>query len=151
MKAWPVLLSAAFLTAPAALADTLVVPAPEPVDLSEPGSVSTTEPPAWFQTFTLADPGFVTPEAAPEGFAQKDLRLQWLKTGRWELTLDLTSRSDNSPLPREEMEASATFQITPRISLGGDVSVGADELDDRTDWKEQDIEAGIKLRSAFRF
>lgn len=151
MKPWPILLGAIILAAPAALADTVVVPAPEPVDLSDPETVSVTEPPAWFQQFTLADPGFVTPEAAPEGFSKKDLKLHWLKTGRWELSLDLTSRSSNSALPREEMAAGATFQITPRISVGGDVSVGAKELDDQSEWDDQDIETGIKLRSAFRF
>jgi len=151
MNAWPIRVGAIFLTAPTALADTLVVPAPEPVDLTDPEAISVTEPPAWYQQFTIADPGFVTPEAAPEGFEQKDLKLQWLKTGRWELTLDLTSRNDSSALPREEMAAGATFQITPRISVGGDVSVGAQELDDQSEWDDQDIEAGIRLRSAFRF
>ncbi|MEM7766026.1 MAG: NtrZ family periplasmic regulatory protein [Pseudomonadota bacterium] len=139
------------VAAPAAFAETVIVPAPEPIDLTAAEAVSVTEPPAWFQQFTLADPGFVTPEAAPEGFAQRDLKLQWLKTGRWELTLDVLTRSDNSALPQEEMAAGATFQITPRISVGGDVSVGAQDLDDQSEWDDQDIETGIRLRSAFRF
>ena len=63
----------------------------------------------------------------------------------------MTSRDERSPLAREEMRAGANFRITPRISVGGEFSIGADELDDTTKWQEQQLEAGIRLRSAFKF
>ncbi|MEM0985706.1 MAG: NtrZ family periplasmic regulatory protein [Pseudomonadota bacterium] len=151
MRGTSVICGFLMLATPIAFADEAMVTAPEPLDLVDAGNVSLNEAPAWYQQFTVTDPGFVTPEAALEGYTQKDLKLQWLKTGRWELTLDLTSRNDLSALPREEMAAGATFQITPRISVGGDLSVGAQELDDQSEWENQDIEAGIRLRSAFRF
>ncbi|MEO1785779.1 MAG: NtrZ family periplasmic regulatory protein [Pseudomonadota bacterium] len=151
MKGSSVIFGALVFASPLANAETVIVPTLEPVDFASPAATSTTEAPDWFKTFTLADPEFVTPEASPEGVTQRDLKLRWLKTGRWELTLDLTSRDAISPLPREEMAAGATYQITPRLSVGGDVTVGAQELDDQSEWDDQDIEAGIKLRSAFRF
>ena len=49
------------------------------------------------------------------------------------------------------MTAEANFLITPRISVGGEVRIGADELDNAAKWQEQQIEAGIRLRSAFKF
>ena len=65
--------------------------------------------------------------------------------------LDKVSRTDLSPLPREEMQAGATFRITPRFSVGGEVSVGADELNDTSTWESREVEAGIRLKSAFKF
>jgi hypothetical protein len=47
--------------------------------------------------------------------------------------------------------AEAEFRITPRISVGGELTIGANELDDTRQWEEQQIEAGIRLRSAFKF
>ena len=49
------------------------------------------------------------------------------------------------------MLAEAQFRITPRISVGGELSIAAEELDDTTQWEDQEIEAGIRLRSAFKF
>ena len=62
-----------------------------------------------------------------------------------------SSRTDLSPLPREEMQAGATFKITPRFSVGGEVSVGTDELNDTSTWESREVEAGIRLKSAFKF
>jgi hypothetical protein len=73
---------------------------------------------------------------------------------RWELSLDKFTRLGVSPLPREEVQAGATFKITPRFSVGGEVSIRADELNELNDsarWENQDVEAGIRLKSAFKF
>ena len=67
------------------------------------------------------------------------------------MNLDVVSRVVESPLPREEMRAGATYQFTPRFSLGGSLTVGANELDDASQWKEQDIEAGVRLKTTFKF
>lgn len=118
-----------------------------------PPNVSETESarPEWFRKFTLSEPAAKTATAELEERPAKDVRLKWLNNGRWEFTVDLTSRAENSPLPREEMSAGATFQITPRFSIGGDVSVGGQELEDSSTWTAQDLETGIRLRSAFKF
>ena len=49
------------------------------------------------------------------------------------------------------MMAEAEFRITPRISVGGELTIGADEINDTARWEDQEIEAGIRLRSAFKF
>lgn len=122
--------------------DLLTLPAP---------SVSETEQgqPDWYQQFTFSADPTETPvwQAAPS----KKLKLGWVKGDRWNLTVDLTTRDQQSPLPREEMSAGANFFITPRLSVGGEVSFGANELEDTTVWQEQDMETGIRLRSALKF
>ena len=49
------------------------------------------------------------------------------------------------------MMAEAQFRITPRLSVGGELTIAAEELDDASRWEDQEIEAGIRLRSAFKF
>ncbi len=113
-----------------------------------------------------------TPAARAEWYRQfseskpSDNRLQWqdepsqdfsMRIGgnsRWELSVDKFTRLGISQLPREEVQAGATFKITPRFSVGGEVSIRADELKELNDsarWENQDVEAGIRLRSAFKF
>ncbi|MEM8616503.1 MAG: NtrZ family periplasmic regulatory protein [Pseudomonadota bacterium] len=119
-------------------------------------SLSETEraEPDWFQQFTISPSQIESPswQTAPT----KTLRLAWAKGDRWSVKVDMMSRETNAlmdlnPLPREEMLAGADFRITPRISIGGELSLGADELDDSARWQEQQVEAGIRLRSAFKF
>jgi hypothetical protein len=109
--------------------------------------------PDWYRQFTLAQPdkGEIETNPAIQSAPDDDLRLEWLSSGRWEFSIDLRSRPEDSPLPREEMSAGATFQITPRLSIGGDLSLGAEELNDTSQWREQALETGIRLRSAFKF
>ena len=105
--------------------------------------------PEWFQSFSFNSAQLSSPvwQAQPS----QTFNLAWIKGDRWSLSLDLTSRDEDSPLPREEMLAEAEFRITPRISVGGELSIGAEELDDTSQWEDQEIEAGIRLRSAFKF
>lgn len=105
--------------------------------------------PDWFQQFTFdrgdADTSLV------EVDTPKSLKLAWVKGDRWNISVDMTSRDLNSPLPREEMSAEANFLITPRISVGGELRIGADELDGVGTDEDNQVEAGIRLRSAFKF
>lgn len=105
--------------------------------------------PDWFQKFSFNSAQLNSPiwQAQPS----QTFNLAWIKGDRWSLSLDLTSRDQESPLPREEMLAEAEFRITPRISVGGELSIAAEELDDTAQWEDQEIEAGIRLRSAFKF
>ena len=123
----------------------------QPMELSPP-SISETDDaePDWAQQFTLSSPSDERPiwQSGPS----KEVKLAWVKGDNWQLSVDLTSRPDDSPLPREEMRAGADFRITPRISVGGSLSLGANELDGSLDQlQEEKIEAGIRLRSAFKF
>jgi len=114
-------------------------------------SISETEKaqPDWFQQFTLSTDDVES--TAWQSEPSQSFSLAWVKGDRWSVSVDLTSRDERSPLPREEMSAGADFRITSRISVGGELSIAADELDSSTFWQEQQIEAGIRLRSAFKF
>lgn len=127
-----------------AMADQAVPEMPAPT-ISETDRAE----PEWFQKFSFNSSEFSSPiwQSQPT----QTFSLAWIKGDRWSLSVDLTSREDDSPLPREEMLAEAEFRITPRISVGGELSIAAEELDDTAQWEDQEIEAGIRLRSAFKF
>lgn len=105
----------------------------------------------WYRQFAISKPA----EARPVWQAEptEDLSMQFAGSDRWEFSIDRLSRpsASISPLPREEMQAGATFKITPRFSVGGEVSVGADDLNAVSTWEERDVETGIRLKSAFKF
>ncbi|MBR9833846.1 MAG: hypothetical protein GYB42_01325 [Alphaproteobacteria bacterium] len=135
------------------LATALALPAmgQEAVPSVPAPSISETEQaqPDWFQQFTLSTNDIESKAWQTE--PSQSFSLAWVKGDRWSVSVDLTSRDARSPLPREEMSAGADFRITSRLSVGGEVRIGADELDPTTSWQEQQIEAGIRLRSAFKF
>ncbi|MEO0784588.1 MAG: NtrZ family periplasmic regulatory protein [Pseudomonadota bacterium] len=125
----------------------------DPLEIDAP-TLSETDAavPDWYRQFTIAAPP-ETLESNPalQSGLTEEFSFNFSEGTRWRFSIDLTTRPDDSVLPREEMSAGATFQITPRFSVGGDVSVGADELEDRSDWTGEDVETGVRLRSAFRF
>lgn len=131
-------------------ADEMVAPDALNVDAPTLSETDQAEP-DWYRQFTIAPP------VDPLGFdpslqlEDDDLSFQLRDAGRWTFSFDVTNRSGVSPLPQEEMSAGATFQITPRFSVGGDVSLGADKIDESMDFDDEEVEAGIRLRSAFRF
>ncbi len=151
---WAVLTFAAFsgtLALPA-IADDDARPDVMKIDAPSPSETDAAQP-DWYRQFTVTDIARTDIESNPaiQSSPADEIRLEWLNTGRWQFSVDLRSRPEDSPLPREEMSAGATFQITPRISIGGDLSLGADELNKSSKWSDEQIEAGIKLRSAFKF
>ncbi|MCF6329581.1 MAG: hypothetical protein L3J02_07270 [Henriciella sp.] len=139
----------------ASLALCLTIAAPamaqETVPAMPAPSLAETEraEPDWFQQFTFSRSDIESPVWQTE--PSKSFNLAWVKGDRWSVSLDLTSRDARSPLPREEMSAGADFRITPRLSVGGELRIGADELDGTNQLQEQQVEAGIRLRSAFKF
>lgn len=91
---------------------------------------------------------------------QKDeLALSWQPASKWGLTLDLTSRSQNDFLPREEVTAGVTYQVTPRFRFGGGVTVRGDSLAQSlsspgtTNFSnaKDGAEASVRIESAFSF
>ena len=106
----------------------------------------------WDRQFAYSKPSDARPvwQAEPS----EDVSMQFSSSSdRWEFNLDKLSRPSAtlSPLPREEMQAGATFKITPRFSVGGEVSVGADDLNAVSQWEDREVETGIRLKSAFKF
>jgi hypothetical protein len=103
----------------------------------------------WYRQFSES----VSAENRPQWQEEpsQDFSVRIGGNSRWELSVDKFTRLGISPLPREEVQAGATFKITPRFSVGGEVSIRADELNDASRWENQDVEAGIRLKSAFKF
>jgi len=106
----------------------------------------------WYRQFSESKPAESRPQWQAE--PNQDFSMRLGGNSRWELSLDKFTRLGVSPLPREEVQAGATFKITPRFSVGGEVSIRSDELNQLQDsarWEKQDVEAGIRLKSAFKF
>ncbi|MEQ9505594.1 MAG: hypothetical protein RLO80_04945 [Hyphomonas sp.] len=106
----------------------------------------------WYRQFSEAKPAESRPQWQAE--PSQDFSMRIGGNSRWELSVDKFTRLGLSPLPREEVQAGATFKITPRFSVGGEVSIRAEELNELNDasrWEKQDVEAGIRLKSAFKF
>ncbi|MBN03137.1 MAG: hypothetical protein CMK08_03085 [Ponticaulis sp.] len=117
-----------------------------------PDESSYLTPNSWTRNFTLSDTTPSPSDPVPSVTLQERSQdFQIIGTSRWAMNLNVTTRSEDSPLPREEYRAGATYQFTPRFSFGGSVSVGADELDDVSRWQEQEVEAGVRLETTFRF
>ena len=104
--------------------------------------------PDWYQRFTFREGEAKRPVWT--GASERDVQYNWNKGERWQLQLAVTSRDGDIGLAREEMEAGATFNITPRFSFGGSVRLGAEDLAPNG-VSDQQIETGIRLKSAFKF
>lgn len=109
--------------------------------------------PEWYRKFSFAQEQ--GRESLLTAGPAADWGLSWEQGERWLISIDRTLREDSvapSPYPREEMSAGAMFRVTPNLSFGGEVSVGAETLD-RNALSEagEPVEAGIRLRSAFKF
>lgn len=105
--------------------------------------------PDWYQRFTFREGEAQRPVWT--GASERDVQYNWNKGERWQLQLAVTSRDGDTGLAREEMEAGATFNITPRFSFGGSVSLGAEDLSPGNVGNQQQLETGIRLKSAFKF
>ena len=103
----------------------------------------------WYRQFAQPKPADAKPVWQPE--PTDDFSIQFGGNARWQLNLDMLTRPNSSPLPREQMQAGATFRVTPRFSVGGEVSVGAERLNDTSQWEDSQLETGIRLKSAFKF
>lgn len=121
-----------------------------------PISISSTETPvasdavpSWYQRFSGSDND--NNFADWTGLTERDIRLNLTSNPRWNVNLGLTSRDGDTGLPREEMWAGATYNITSRLSIGGAVGLGGEDLGPGAKWGEQKLETGIRLQSAFKF
>jgi hypothetical protein len=155
-------LAASLAAAPAFAQAKDGTPAPGPQSLaSQPSTVESTETQLNAQSprlnlgasFNKGTETSVLPLAPIE---KDQLELSWKPGGKWGITLDLTSRSDNQILPREEMSAGAYYQVTPRFRFGGGVTVKGDSLstslsNPSSDIRRNDAEATVKVESAFSF
>ena len=93
----------------------------------------------------------------PVGPITKDqLELSWKPASNWNVTLDLTSRSQNELFAREEVTAGVNYQVTPRFRLGGGVTVKGDSVatslsNPAQNFGKEGAEASVRIESAFSF
>lgn len=103
----------------------------------------------WYRNFT-ADTSFGK-KPVWQAEPTDDQSFRFGASKRWQVNLDMLKRPSTSPLASEEMKAGATFRVTPRLSVGGELSVGADKLDRKLRWENEGLETGVRLKSAFKF
>ncbi len=104
----------------------------------------------WFQRFTAA------PGADSLG-GNQTITPAWNLNQRWGVTVDLreAERIQRGPdgVTTDETAVGAYYQFTPRVRVGGEVSVGAAQRVTPVGPREERSEpaAGVRLESAFRF
>jgi hypothetical protein len=106
-----------------------------------------------FMDRLVVNRGAERPSVGLAPIERDQLALNWRPGGKWGITLDMTSRSQNEVLPREEVAAGAYYQVTPRFRFGGGVTFNGDSLRSAAEggFRPEDGEAGVKIESAFSF
>lgn len=77
--------------------------------------------------------------------------LSWTNDGRLTLRFGMMTRETQLALPRDEVQAGAYYQITPRLRVGGAVKLQGDELSSKGLQDREGLEADVRLESAFKF
>ena len=144
--------SAAFLFAGALLATAGVAHAQEaaPANPAQSASVGAELP--WYQRFSASSGLTDTqpPPAVPDAPA-------WALSQRWGVTVDVREGQRLQGVDREvepnQAAVGAYYQFTPRVRLGGELSVGEARNDSPIGSNQDDAEtaAGVRIQSAFRF
>ncbi len=109
----------------------------------------------WYQRFTTSNG--VTESITGENEDEHDLAPAWTLNQRWGVTVDVreAQRIERSPEGGhgDQTSVGAFYQFTPRVRVGGEVSV---ELNERpgaaiVDPEGDEPRAGVRIESAFRF
>jgi hypothetical protein len=117
--------------------------------------VSRAAPIDWFENFvvsseTLENRSLLTsPQTESEEFG-----LEWTRSGRWGLTLDVVRRDGDqvSALPENEFSAGAFYQFSPSFRLGGGISIsGERQIEDSSRFADEEAETNVRIESAFSF
>lgn len=109
----------------------------------------------WYQQFTTSSS--LTDAITGETDANNLVAPAWTLNQRWGVTVDIREgqRIDRTleGARQDETSVGAYYQFTPRVRLGGEVSVGAAQRTQTPSVGPQDEEpsAGVRLESAFRF
>jgi hypothetical protein len=142
-----VLKPAAWLIAGAVIATAGAAHAQEAV----PGAAATSGSVPWYQRFTASNSVTADVTGNPENVRLPDPA--WTLNQRWGVTLDVREAQRVDRLPEtsrgDQTSVGAYYQFTPRMRLGGEVSV---EDTQRPGAREaEEPQAGVRIESAFRF
>lgn len=119
---------------------------------AEPTAAAPPQDMPWSQRFTQS-------VESGSGWADSDTRaaLSWRPTARWGVTLNVRDGDRASVASQDEASVGAFFQFTPRLRVGGEVSVASPRAGPLANPRLQgqagseEPSAGVKLESAFRF
>jgi hypothetical protein len=132
-------IGAAFLAVNVARAD----------DLKAAGSPPASEAP-WFQQFTASAGLGEGVKTAPNQTNEKII--SWAATPRWGLTLNVRDADRTKTAGRDEAAFGAFYHFTPRLRVGGEVSMVSSPLASTGSLgADGDKSASVKLESAFKF
>ncbi len=105
--------------------------------------------PDWYQRFSTFE-RVDLPDNLVE-LQDQDVKFNFAQGQKWSVQLALKSHAEPAGLIREEMWAGASFNITSRLSVGGGVSLSAGDMNSSSIWADEEVDAGIRLQSAFKF
>jgi hypothetical protein len=103
----------------------------------------------WFQRFTssstIVDPGKAADQVS-------DKAITWsMPSNKWGLTLNIRDADRTKASGRDEQTVGAFYHFTPRLRVGGEVSLADSPLAASGPTKDEEKSAGVKLESAFKF
>lgn len=107
----------------------------------------------WYQRFTTSTG--VTEQITGESENDRRIAPAWTLNQRWGVTLDVREAERIERLPEgrgDQASVGAYYQFTPRMRVGGEVSVEDPSASlSATPATEDEPRAGVRIESAFRF
>lgn len=105
----------------------------------------------WYERFTFGSDPALSTRAAPRA----DLRpaVPITPRSRWGLTLGVPAQAERAQGQAGRASAGAFYQLSPRLRVGGEVTVPQDRgfSEKSRDPRAKDEGAGVKVEGAFRF
>ena len=119
-------------------------------DLKAAGAPPTSEAP-WFQRFTASAGLGDGVKTAPN--QNNEQMITWApQTSHWGMTINLRDADRTKFAGRDEAAVGAFYHFTPRLRVGGEVSVAGSPLSmTGSAANDADKSASVKLESAFKF
>lgn len=108
----------------------------------------------WYERFTYSPPAL---SGGTSALTDRRPSSTWVQDGRWSVRVDAQENRGPAalnPAPRDSAALGAFYQFTPRLRVGGQVTVAEPALraQPQADRDQADQpDAGVKLESAFRF
>ncbi len=104
----------------------------------------------WFQRFTASS---AVTEAAKASDQTTEKAITWsMPSNKWGLTLNIKDADVAKQTGRDEQTVGAFYHFTPRLRVGGEVSLSDQPLGSKSPiGSDEEKSAGVKLESAFKF
>ncbi len=141
-----VLAAAVFATALVAGGGTAFAQASGVVQRQDPAATA-----PWYERFTFGSDPSLSTRAAPRADLRQAVPIA--PRSRWALTLGLPAQSERPLAQPGRASAGAFYQVSPRLRVGGEVSVPQDRgfSEKSRDPRAKDEGPGVKVEGAFRF